>query len=777
MKPSSTTSPRFIPSARDAIALAAIFSAAHAVAAEAPADKKADADQKNKKKNDAEVLPDLTVEAARESAYNPQKVQSQRFTAPLLNTPQSVTVVPKEVYTQQAAQSLNDVLKNTPGITFQAGEGGNPTSGDNQFRMRGFDASSSIFIDGVRDGGQQDRDIFNIEQVEIARGPAGADVGRTTSAGYINLTTKAPQLEKFITGSTSYYFDETDAEGSFRQTVDYNTPLADLPMQGAAFRFNGLFQEGGVTGRDLAESNRWSIAPSFALGLGTDTRVIFQFQHTEQNNIPDFGLPRAALDSDSVGGGSYTGLPTSPLPSVDQDTSYGSKYAFEDVTSTNATIRIERDLRENLLLTNQTRYSKNDRLSNAVAPTSYTTTPTTGTPAVTNPNYLLVARNYTANDRVTENLSNITNLRSEFNTGSIQHVLSGGLEITSENTETTGYAAGAIAGADLENPDHSVLPTSRPTRNGAKTDSQIDTVSLNLFETAKFSEHFQLTGGLRAEYYDLHYKSKPATTATTAPVDIKTDDFLVDWKIGPVYKPVENGSIYLSYGHSEQNPGTNLNLSVSETGTGADNINADPQESINYEIGTKWNFLQNKLSTTLAFFRTEQDNIGTLADATTGEILETGSQTVQGIELGVTGQITDNWVVFGGIGYADSENDNPSTTTAGVDGAQLQWTPEISGNLWTTYRFPIGLTVGGGVRYSDETKRSTTDATITNITGTDAYWVFDALVAYEINEHVTVRLNVYNVFEEEYLRTVNNNGGRYNPGAPRSFVVSADWKF
>lgn len=774
MKPTPKSSIRTVASPREALALATFFTIAHAAAAEAPP-KKEDTSKKDKKKGqDGEVLDEITVAAARETPYNPQNVQSPKFTAPLLNTPQSVTVVPKEVYTQQAAQDLNDVLRNTPGITFQAGEGGNPTSADNAFRMRGFDASNSIFVDGVRDSGQQDRDIFNIEQVEIARGPAGADVGRTTAAGYINLTTKAPLLEQFVRGTTSYYFDETDADGNFRQTVDYNQPLDKIALPGSAFRFNGLFQEGGIIGRELAENNRWSIAPSFATGLGTDTRFIFQFQYTKQENIPDYGLVRAALDSGRVGGGSYTGLPTSPLPSVEQDTSYGATFAYEDVESTNATFRFERDLKPNLLLTNQLRFSHSERDIQAVAPTSYQNLPTIGTPPATSPNpdYLLVGRNYTGNERTHETISNLTTLRADFATGAVEHVLSAGLEATTERAQSISFANGVIRGVDLEDPDNSLPAVSEPTRSGARTISTIDTVSVNVFDTAKINEQWQVTGGLRAEYYELDYQSRAATGVDTR---IKTDDFLVDWKLGVVYKPLPNGSVYVSYGHSEQNPGTNLNLSASTTGTGADNINGDPQESMNYEIGTKWNWFDDKLTTTLAVFRTEQENIGTASDAITGEITETGEQTVQGVEFSVTGQITENWAVFGGIGYADSENSNP--TTAASDNVQLQWTPELSGNIWTTYRFPFGLTVGGGVRYSDETVRSTTSSAITNITGTDAYWIVDTFAAYEVTENLTIRFNVNNVFDEKYLASVNNNGNRYNPGAPRSYVVSADWKF
>lgn len=717
-------------------------------------------DKKKKSSDETTELPEMVVKGDGKKLYNPQKVQSQKFTAPLLDTPQTVTAIPKEVFNEQAAQSLNDVLRNVPGITFLAGEGGNPTSGDNQFRMRGFDASNSIFIDGVRDGGQQDRDIFNIEQVDVVRGASGSDVGRSTAAGYINLGTKVPTLRQAISGTTSYSFDNTDADGSFRNTLDYNQPLNDFPLKGSAVRLNGLYQEGGVTGREFAESNRWSIAPSFAVGLDTDTRFFTTYQHTEQNNRPDMGLVRAAYDNDQYGGGSYTPV----APNVDQDTSYGSVHSFEDVISDVGTLRVEHDLTPDIILSNQTRVSHTDRITEVVTPSGYTQ----ATQEVT--------RNFTANDRVNKNFSNLTNLRAAFSTGFVEHTLNTSLELSREDVNTLGYENGTAAPVDIKNPDH-YLDVVRPTPSGASTSSVVDTLGFSVFDTAKFNKYLQATGGFRVEYYDLDYHTTLARSSTATPVSLQSDDLLVNWKTGLVFKPEENGSVYVSYGQSEQNPGTNLNMSASETGTGADNINNDPQESENYEIGTKWNTLDNKLSATVAVYRTVQKNIGIATDAVSGDTVQTGDQKVSGVEMGLTGSITDDWLVFAGFSYSKSVNSNESSTTA--NDAQLQWTPKISGNLWTTYRLPFKLTIGGGAQYNDGSYRSTTNdpSAITGIPGIDSYWLFNAVASYPVTDNVTVRFNVNNLFDEEYFRSVNNNGNRYNPGAGRSYVVSADWKF
>ncbi|MFT3991539.1 MAG: TonB-dependent siderophore receptor [Luteolibacter sp.] len=756
MKKNETSPALRAPRASDCLAMTGTLLALGAVAAPLAHAAETKKDDKKKKADESSELPEIVVKADAAKPYNPQNVQSQKFTAPLVNTPQTITAIPKEVYNEQAAQTLNDVLRNVPGITFLSGEGGSPTSGDNQFRMRGFDASNSIFIDGVRDGGQQNRDIFNIEQVDVSRGASGSDVGRSTAAGYINLGTKVPNLVRSISGTSSIGFDEdSSAEPIFRNTLDYNQPIDQSPLNGTAVRLNALFQEGGVSGRDVAEVNRWSIAPSAAVGLGTDTRFLFALQHTEEHNLPDYGLPRAALNNDTYGGGSYSPA----APSVSQDTSYASDKAFEDVYSDVAMFRVERDLSPNLLLSNQTRISVTDRLAMVVAPSSYTAA--TG----------LVTRNFTANDRQNKNFSNVTNLRAAFNTWAVEHTLNTSLELSREEVDTTSYSGGVASAVDLENPDHSASVT-LPRKSGATTGSVVETYGLSVFDTAKFNRYLQATGGFRAEYYDLDYASK-ATSGTVT--EVGSDDLLINYKAGLVYTPRDNGSVYVSYARSEQNPGTNLNMSASETGTGADNINNDPQESINYELGTKWNFFDNKLSTTLAVYRTVQKNIGIATDSVTGDVVQTGDQVVKGVELGVTGSITENWLVFAGFSYAKSENSNESSTTA--DGAQLQWTPKLSGNLWTTYRFPFGLTVGGGAQYNDGSSRSTSTADVSNIPGIESYWLFNAMASYELTKNVTVRLNVNNLFDEEYFRSVNNNGNRYNPGPGRSYVISADWKF
>ncbi len=765
MKQTSKPSIREIVSTREAIALATLLTVVPSVAAE-PARKE---EKKDKKPSgDGETLGEVTVTAARGSAYNPQNVQSQKFTAPLVNTPQTVTVIPQAVYQQQAATNLADVLKNTPGITYNAGENGF-VSGASNFNMRGFESSNNVFVDGSRDHGNNSRDIFNVESVEVAKGPA-ADNGRGTAGGYVNLVTKTPGLESFYAGTASYGFDETEADSRFRTTLDINQAVANSPLQGTAFRLNALFQEGGVVGRDYAENNAWGIAPSVAIGLGTDTRFTVAYQYYQQNNIPDYGVPGVIAPGVHP---TAAGVPhLDPAGNVRRDTFYGRTSDFDDVSTHTLLARIDHDFSWGGTLSNQTRFTSADRFAIYTIP--FGTSPTQ--PAVPTQ----VDARLQGFDRQTRTISNSTTFTHEIETGALKHTIATGLDIAREESRA-GRDISNLGGAslvDIYNPDPSrPRPVAGDPESVNFDDVRVDTVAIYAYDTIEFSPQWQLTGGLRAEYYDAEIRS---TTAA----DYDVDDITLGGKLGLVFKPTDNGSIYASAGLTQQAPGGEFlsNPDASRGGgsvPGAAGQNASKsktQESINYEVGTKWEFFNKKLAATAAAFHSERTNVafGTQPD------LNYGDQTVYGLELGLAGSITDNWAVFGGLAFMESN----TQVGAGVDAA-LAFAPRWSGNLFTTYRFPsIGLTIGGGLQYMGESSIGRPSNTPNGSPGANVnagnlpdYIVFNALVAYEVTENVTVRLNVDNIFDEHYTTTTNYPGTRAYLGTPRAYTISADWKF
>ena len=296
----------------------------------------------------SQTLEEVTVEGEKYRS----EVSSPKYTAELVDVPQTVVVIPKTVFREQAATTLSDVLRNTPGITLLAGEGGGAanTAGDSFF-MRGFDATNSVFIDGVRDQGAYSRDVFNLDQVEVAKGPSGTYTGRGNASGSVNLVTKTPFEEPLRAMGITYGTND-----HVRSTLDLNQPLPETFLGGSAVRVNAMWQDGGVAGRDEVEQEAWGIAPSFALGLGTDTRLALAAQILRQEGTPDYGLPSAALPG--------LAPTTPPVGRVDQNNFYGiANVDFNDVDSDSYTARIEHDFAPGVTLRNLARYSDNHRFA------------------------------------------------------------------------------------------------------------------------------------------------------------------------------------------------------------------------------------------------------------------------------------------------------------------------------------------------------------------------------------------------------------------------------
>src|SRR5688572_2686052 len=284
-------------------------------------------------------------------------LSSAKYTETLREIPQTIEVIPQAILQEQGAVTLSDALRNVPGITLQAGEGGgaSSTTGD-MFNLRGFNASNSIFVDGVRDDGLMSRNLFNLEQVEIFLGPTGSDVGRGTASGYVNMQTKVPSLRPGYSGTFAY--DNADQK---RGTMDFNHGVRLGPvgswLSRAAVRLNALWQQGGVVGRDIVKLKNRAVAPSLGIGLGTATRATFATQITRQNNLPDYGIPGAAWSPEPLA--ATTVRATRP---VDQSNFYGSiGYDYDKVSQESYTARVEHDVNDNFTLRYQTRYNHTHR--------------------------------------------------------------------------------------------------------------------------------------------------------------------------------------------------------------------------------------------------------------------------------------------------------------------------------------------------------------------------------------------------------------------------------
>jgi catecholate siderophore receptor len=671
----------------------------------------------------------LTLPAMSESIEVKAKgeaLASLKFTRPILDTPRTLSVIPDEVMHSQGATTLRDVLRNTPGITFQAGEGGGGLPGDT-FSMRGFSAGNDITVDGVREAGAYSRDAFNLEQVEVLKGPAGAVAGRGATGGSINLVSKMPKADPFARVSTGM-----GNAGYTRATLDANAPLHSI--EGTALRVNAMYGASRVPNRDVVENSSWGVAPSLSLGIGKPTRFTVAYTHLAQDNVPDYGLPWAALDA-----------------GADQSNFYGLQgYDYETITSDTATATAERDLSSRWTLRNISRWTANERDS-----------------AITSPR----PPNRQLQQRFMEHgqLANQTSVAGSFHIGAIQHDFAGGIEIARERTETRRQSQTANQPqTDLLDPDPSQHPFGpMPTNLGNPEETTLGLLGVYAFDTVRLGSRWEVSAGLRWDSVDADYAL--TNRATNAVTRLGRDDRMTSWNAGVVYKPRANGSIYAGAGTSF-NPSVEAaatGAGLSDTPSAANNINLAPEKTQNLELGTKWELAGGRAAATAAVFRTIKTNART-RNATSDPFVLDGEQRVEGVELGLSGRIRDNWTILGGYSFLHSEfaaSANPLE-----EGAALAFTPEHSFNVWTDARVASKVSLGAGAQYMDAVFRNAT-----NTAEVPGYWLMNAMAAYDVTAALTLRLNVNNLTDERYVDRAG--GGHYIPGAGRSVILSAEIDF
>jgi catecholate siderophore receptor len=247
-------------------------------------------------------------------------------------------------------------------------------------------------------------------------------------------------------------------------------------------------------------------------------------------------------------------------------------------------------------------------------------------------------------------------------------------------------------------------------------------------------------------------------------------DALVSGKAGVVFHATATGNIYASWGSTVTPPGT-ANFTLSAQANNQNNPSVKPQESTNFEVGSKWDLFDTRLSLTGAAFRTVNENVIFTVDAAAIPPVynQDDRQLVKGVTGGIAGRITTRWEIFASAGYLDARLD---TQNSANNGRQLTLTPKRSGSIWSTYRFPGNLTAGGGIRFTDDVFINAA-----NTIRSPGYQLVDGLVEYAVNSHFSLRLNLYNLTNERYIRNVNNNGGRYNPGSPRSAMLTTNVHF
>ena len=671
-----------------ALSCVGAFSSFPAFADDVPATPANDTDSDDRKL-------DIVVNGQRE-----QKQRDPKQVAPLIDTPKSIVVLSKDTIEQTASNSLQDALRTVPGITFAAAEGGNPI-GDRPF-IRGFDAQGSIYVDGVRDLASQSREVFAIDSVQIVRGSDSTLGGRGSAGGTINILTKLPQASTFGSATATY------GNGDYkRATVDLNVKVGPT----AAFRIEGLYHDQSVVGRDAVWSNRWGVAPSFTLGLGTDTRLTLGYYYLESHELPDSGLPYlnicSATNCTLPAGNVFTTPALGTVTTrggqtgfVSRNTFYGLKSRdFRDTTTNQATLRVEHDF-GGITLRNTARYSHDDQAYIFLLPDDSTGnvfgTTTTNTGAnLTSGGY--VWRRANTRYGYVKTLIDQLDLSGTFDTGSLHHSFAVGAEFAWEKARrgtfvTRGYLN--ASGVEILSTGSTITPRCNTTtvaryyctslfnpnpndpwvnyasdtstvpspvvRSNANEETQNDanTVAFYGFDSITLLPQLILNVGAR---YD-RFKSTltpGGTYAAAAGYSLSRTDELFNWQAGLVFKPTPNTSVYASYATAATPPNALLgegreDNALPTTNSAANLLLLDSlkvQKTKSYEVGAKASVLQEKLSLAVAVFQTDIDNARVTSDVNTVAFI--GKTRIRGVELTASGNIARGWAVFGGYTYLD----------------------------------------------------------------------------------------------------------------------------
>jgi catecholate siderophore receptor len=673
------------------------------------------------------TLPTVDVQDQR-SRFTPTNLGLYRLPEPVRLIPQSITVVPQELMQEQAVTSFRDALRNVTGISLAAGEGGG-AQGDN-LTLRGFSARNDYFLDGIRDQGSYTRDVFNLESIEVLKGPSAVLFGRGSTGGAINQTSKTPRLEPLYTGTVSVGTGQL-----YRGTADIDQPLSKT----TAIRVNLLAHSQNFVDRNEAHAQRFGFAPSITFGLGTPTQLTLSYLVQTEDNIPDYGLPY---------------LFGQPAP-VERDNFYGlADEDFEKVLLNIFTVRLDHRFNEQLNLRNTLRYSRTDRQAEV------TTLSIAGTPTPTTPLSSIQVSRGTRPGRDTEEsiLTNQTELIAGFHTLSFKHTLSTGLEVARETFDAKRFTHANVPNADLLNPE--VRPdTSRETEAiSARTSTDTTSFAIYALDQIRLLPQLDLIGGLRFDLFAADFDSFLNNQS------FNRTDTKLSWRTGLVFHPTPTQSYYFA-------SGTSFNPSAEALALAANNADTPPEENISFEVGAKIGLFNDTLSLQGALFRIDKTNARTTDPDTLLLVLE-GKQRVQGFEVGLTGRPLPRWNLFTGFTYLDSKVLESQDVQNGVpvEGKQLQNTPRYSANLWTTYDIGEKWQVGTGGFYVSERFANTSN---TNEVPKTVRW--DATVAYQINRNIQLRFNAQNLTDALYFDGIHPS--HVVPGAGRTFILTGNFRY
>ncbi|USA45696.1 TonB-dependent siderophore receptor [Acinetobacter sp. C26M] len=681
----------------------------------------------------ASLLPTIEVKADVDTKYVVKKSSTATKTDTLLrDTPQSVSIVTQDQIRDTAAQSIAEATRYVPGLGFQQGEGNRETP-----VFRGFSTTADFFVDGVRDDVQYYRDLYNIDRVEVLKGPNGMIFGRSAVGGLINRVSKVPEWNSSIGGSLTLGTDSNR-----RATVDINQAL----NEDIALRLNGLY-ENSDSYRDGVKIERSGINPTVAFKLSSDTKLTLGYEHFKDDRIADRGIP------------SFKGKPVD----TDRSTFFGNAKLSPTNTELDAlTAVLSHQFSENLKVTNKTRWSDQDKFYQNVFPGAVNAAGTEVSIAAYN------------NATTRESIFNQTDVNFKFDTAGIRHTLLAGIEIAKQKTTNfreTGYFGAAATATSvsvpLSNPTTNEIVTFRQAASDADNKSDSKNFGIYLQDQIELNKKLQVIAGVR---YD-HIKNEFLNKRNSATIDTK--DSLFSPRIGLIYKPIEPVSLYANYSLAYQPRAGDQLSSLSVT-----NKELDPEKFINYELGAKWD-IKPDLAATFAAYRLDRTNVIILDPNDATKTILGDGQRSQGIELELNGNITPQWSMKAGYAFTKAEFTADTTTTL-RDGAQVAQVPKHTISLWNRYDFTPVWGAGLGLSYKSKMFAAneliaTTSAPIPNVE-LPGYFRTDAALYYTASKSVQLQLNVENLFDKKYYLSAHSNNN-ITPGSPRAFRLGMNFKF
>ena len=664
----------------------------------------------------ARELDTVAIHARKQPAkgYTVRSISSATKTdLPLRDIPQSVTVLSKSLMADQSVQSMSEIARFIPGVTFGQGEGHRdaPT-------IRGNSTTADFYLDGVRDDSQYFRDIYNIERVEALKGSNAMVFGRGGGGGVINRVTKTADWDRKRQAVV-----EGGSFGHKRTTMDLSDGFG--PMFSA--RLNAMAEQSGSF-RDATTLTRRGVNPTATL-LVAGNVIRAGYDYLMDDRTVNRGIP------------SYNGRPSAaPIETFfgDPDISRAWLYAH------NANVLIERESPGLFTLRNRTVFSSYEKLYQNVLPGAVSTDGSQVT--------LTGYRN--RHDR--SNLFNQTDLITMFGDSRVRHTLLLGAETGRQNTDNfreTGFFGTATSlRVPFSAPRVKSGVAFRQNASDADNNVKASTAAIYAQEQLAIGRRFQAIAGVRGEQFEMDFQNNRNHQS------LSRTDVMVSPRLGITFKPVTQMSLYGSTSVSHL-PGSGDQFSSLTATTQT----LKPEEFRNRELGFKWDLLPS-LSFATAIYRLDRSNTSAPHPTDPTKVVQTGLQRSSGVEANLAGDVTARWQVF--AGYAAQRAEIVNRTSSSRAGASVPLVPSRTGSLWTRFELTPRLAVGAGV-----VAQTRMFAAIDNSVVLPGFARTDAALFFNPVRHLRVQANIENLFNIRYYANSHGNNN-IMPGAPRTVRLS-----